>query len=294
MQTLAVDVVQAADPGFWRAREPGFQVEGLAAGHSRPAAPAALSDARRMRLLGDLLSDGYHVAGRLIPGARAARLLGLVRRLRRDGLPLELCWVYDEVWQLGALALLLLAAALGDDFQQLPALTVFWVEPGGGAGWRPHRDRAGSLGRDGRLASLTLWLALTPATPDNGCIYVLAPDGDRYHGSGEAGAVEPPELQHVRALPARPGEALLWNHELLHWGGRSSPRARGPRVSLGFEFVRPPSPYKARPLLALPAPPLSVRLALIADSVLGYQYMRPTSAAALTLATALAERYSTW
>ncbi len=163
-----------------------------------------------------------------------------------------------------------------------------------GAGWRPHRDRVGSLRADGRLASLTLWLALTPATPDNGCIYVLAPGGDRYHGSGDAGAVEPPELQHVRALPARPGEALLWNHELLHWGGRSSPRARGPRVSLGFEFVRPPSPYKARPLAALPAPPLPARLALIADSVLGYQYMRPTSEAALALALALRERYPTW
>ncbi|PNH04087.1 hypothetical protein TSOC_009776 [Tetrabaena socialis] len=55
----------------------------------------------------------------------------------------------------------------------------------GGRGWPPHRDRPTMplLPPDRLPPYLTLWVALTPATPDNGCIHVLPADLDPLYDS---------------------------------------------------------------------------------------------------------------
>jgi len=269
-----------AEPAFWRAREPTLHIEALPAAQPRMAAGAALER---------LMNVGYFRADGLIAPAQARVLAGVVRRLRRAGWPLELAWVYDELWQLAGWARAPLAAALGDDCQHL-ALAMFWVDADRETtGWAPHRDRRGSLLADGRLRSLTAWLALTEATPDNGCVYVLPAHLDPAYRSGDqSDEVVLSTLQDVRALPARPGTLLMWTHELLHWGGRSSGRARGPRISMGIEFVRAATPYPAAMGVGLPGvPPFRERLRVIADSILRYQRMRTTPPGWLEVADAI-------
>ena len=56
-------------------------------------------------------------------------------------------------------------------------------------------------------------------------------------------------LEAVRALPAAPGDFLVWNQAVLHWGSRSTPRAEESRVSMAFEFQRLDVPPFNRPLL---------------------------------------------
>jgi hypothetical protein len=43
-------------------------------------------------------------------------------------------------------------------------------------------------------------------------------------------------LQGTRALPAHPGAAMGWNHQLIHWGSVSRGQT-GPRISIGLEFL---------------------------------------------------------
>ena len=81
-------------------------------------------------------------------------------------------------------------------------------------------------------------------------------------------------MTSVRALPAQPGDVLVWNQAVLHWGSRSSPRAAETRVSMAFEFQRTDSEPFAQPIIP-PGTPLSfeMRLKLIARQVLQYRHM---------------------
>jgi ectoine hydroxylase-related dioxygenase (phytanoyl-CoA dioxygenase family) len=82
------------------------------------------------------------------------------------------------------------------------------------------------------------------------------------------------ELPSIRALPVQPGEILVWNQAVLHWGSRSSTRATQSRVSMAFEFQRSDSAPFAQPIIA-PGQTLSfdMRLKLIARQVLQYRHM---------------------
>jgi hypothetical protein len=57
------------------------------------------------------------------------------------------------------------------------------------SGWSPHRDRPAtgpdSFREDGTPRYLTAWVALTDATPETSCLYVLpAPQDEGYYASG--------------------------------------------------------------------------------------------------------------
>src|SRR5256885_1184270 len=73
---------------------------------------------------------------------------------------------------------------------------------------------------------LSVWIALTDASVESGCIYVLP----RSHASaailngnwttdsvtlGDTVRV----LSGARALPAAAGSALVWDFDLVHWSG---------------------------------------------------------------------------
>ena len=44
------------------------------------------------------------------------------------------------------------------------------------------------------------------------------------------------DLSGARALPATPGSAIMWEGNVVHWGGRASRRAARRRVSIGCTF----------------------------------------------------------
>ena len=202
-----------------------------------------------------------------------------LENLARHSLPPVCIYVYDQPWLLFAALRPLISHFLGDDFRLLPN---FWAwhlstEPGS-SGWPPHRDcQAETRFPDGLggqiLMSLSLWVPLTDATIDNGCMHVLPrPMEARY---------DPPlddpdriDFSHGKALPAKAGSLLGWPQDLFHWSGRATGRARIPRMSLSLEFQNPAFEPLRAPLLEIDRPPpLATRLALIADQFERYRHM---------------------
>src|SRR5207244_2616081 len=94
----------------------------------------------------------------------------------------------------------------------------------GASGWPPHCDDANRPNR------VTVWIPLSDATLDNGCMYVVPRD--------RAAADADARLQACRALPAAAGSILGWNFDVLHWGSTCT-RPGEPRIAISQEFIAP-------------------------------------------------------
>lgn len=80
---------------------------------------------------------------------------------------------------------------------------------------------------------------------------------------------------------------------MLHWGGRASRLATGPRISAAFEFQRADTPAFNSPLLDPPSrlPSFTERLGLIGKQVLQYRQMYPLAPEVEALAVDLRDRF---
>jgi hypothetical protein len=157
----------------------------------------------------------------------------------------------------------------------LPDFWLWNVDPAKGeAGWKPHRDRGHlALRDDGGPISLTTWIPLSDATPLNSCMYVVPAHADPTYGTPRENEIHF-ELPAIRALPAKPGEILVWNQAVLHWGSRTSHRATESRISMAFEFQATDSKPFNTPILASDKPvPFDLRLRLISKQILQYRHM---------------------
>ena len=95
----------------------------------------------------------------------------------------------------------------------------------------------------------------------------------------------------VRALPVEPGDYLIWNQAVLHWGSRSSRLAQGPRISMALEFQRGDvAPFNGPLLPPLTRPGFEARLKLVAKQILQYRHMYPLTPAMQGLAEAIQAR----
>src|SRR5206468_1829864 len=118
-----------------------------------------------------------------------------------------------------------------------------------------------------------------PFAPLNGCIHALPlrlDDRFKYWAFGGEGSSMVLQPQNIRALPAPAGALLAWNHNLLHWGGRASRLAAGPRCSAAMEFQR--ADMKPREIPAVdPTYMLTFQeqLALIGRMIVHYQDTYP-------------------
>lgn len=206
------------------------------------------------------------------------------------GLPPVFCWVYDPAWQCFQRLAPVIEHTLGGKALVLPDFWAWHVDPSKSeSGWRPHRDRNfGSLAPDGAPLSLTCWIPLSDANPMNGCMYIVPAHADPHYNSPQAGMHIAAQGFLARALPAAPGEYLIWNQAVLHWGGASSEFASAPRMSIALEFQRAGVPAFNTPLLELStAPSFEKRLKLIAKQILQYKHMYGFSSQLTGLATAL-------
>ncbi|MDX1570440.1 MAG: phytanoyl-CoA dioxygenase family protein [Xanthomonadales bacterium] len=264
-----MQIEQIKDPDYWRKLIPGLTVsEG-----GEAMAPAEVSTGARDRE--QLMQEGYVQFDGALERRQAERLAEAVLQLGRSGyLPL-FGFIYDEFWDAFSALGGLLRFALGDQVKMLPEFWVWNVDPGREeAGWRPHRDKQiDTLLADGMPKSATVWMALTDATPLNGCMYLLPASRDKAYRDFESGRT-PVELQSVRALPVPAGSVLLWNQRVYHWGARSSRFATEPRISMAFEFQRGDVDPFHEPLLPVPCrPPFDERLKLIGKQILQYRHM---------------------
>jgi hypothetical protein len=275
---------------FWRELCPNLGIE------TRTALPeAALGDVKE--LFERLRHEGYvNVPGVLGPGT-IEPLRDCIALLHERQIPLAFAFVYDEFWQVFQSLARFMEAALGTSYRALPDFWVWHVPASEQAmGWGPHRDRVQpTLDDDNSPHSLTVWLPFTDATPLNGCIYMLPAHLDerfklrRWDGEDNTQVKEP---QNVRALPAPAGSLLAWNQGVLHWGGRASRLAEGPRASAAFEFQRGDRVAFNQPLLdPSRTPAFRERLGLIGKQVLQYRHMYPLTADVQRVAELLRDRY---
>lgn len=290
MVQVGLSANQAQRPDFWRELASELSIE------SKGAVPGAeLGDLSR---LGELLRrEGYVNVANALPESFIAPLRACIAALHERRIPLAFAFVYDEFWQAFRAVAPLLEAMLGKGYRALPDFWVWHVVPSEkAAGWGPHRDRVQpTLEPDNSPHSLTVWLPFTDATPLNGCMYVLPAHLDerfrlrRWDGEGN---IVVKDLQNIRALPATAGSVLVWNQAVLHWGGRASSLAGGPRSSVAFEFQRGDRPAFNQPLLdPRELPPFQQRLGLIGKQVLQYEHMYPLSPEIAALARTLRERF---
>lgn len=288
-QDVAKQLAQLSDAGLWRGIAPALHVGDaqLAAPAVKPIAfPAGVIDSVRA----DLVREGYFQLPPQDWGIEVATLAAGVAALDTAGFPPVFLFMYDEAWFMFARLRGLLAAVLGESFRMQPAFWAWHVNgKREGAGWSPHRDMGHkSLLPDRSPKSLTVWLPLTEATPQNGCMYVVPADREIYYGTARE-QESPITLQDVRALPSAAGGVLGWTQALFHWGGRARQPVTTPRISISVEFQRGDQPPIFEPQFD-PAATLDVvtRLRLIMRQALQYQHMYPLPAEMRTVAEALA------
>eukprot|EP00978_Attheya_sp_CCMP212_P036942 scaffold170959_cov30-Attheya_sp.AAC.1 len=220
----------------------------------------------------DKLEDGGHPNNeqqQLLVTKLAAAISGLDGT---HGYPATFVLLYDETWELARIASQVLSSAsssTNENNNNILALNfdmLAWHIRPGEAGFSPHRDRqplnvADSFTSNPKKSHaeqaqqeakyVTLWMALTDATPENSCLYVIPKPYDPGYMAGDdkdndedldplTRAVSTKEsYQHIRALPRRAGESILFTHRILHWGSRGNPTSstqqkNKPRIAISF------------------------------------------------------------
>lgn len=249
------------------------------------------------RLAEKVRTEGYFQTRAVFPLPLIHRMRSCVERLRSQNWPPAFAFVFDEFWAILRTASLerLLSSFLGQGYRQNSAIWTYYVSTQkGSAGWAPHQDGGGEQ-------RLSVWLRLTDATLDNGCMYVvprnLVPDSlpAKYTKWDSVSQAELSQLlQCSRALPATAGSLLGWDTSLIHWGSVPSGSAV-PRISIAVEFLgarATPTAYD-RPLLDMTSlPTFEQRLYVIGKCIADYKKFEPRMAKFAEVAQRLMARSS--
>ena len=259
----------AVNPAYWRRLVPGLTVEGPAAG---AVAGRRKSTAGPGGALARMQVEGFCEGGAVLSKGEARALRAGMDAVAAAGWPDVFVYLFDEPWNAARTprARALLSALLADGYVQIPDFWAYRTPAGPGHhGHGPHRDVLWPLlMADRRPVSLTLWVPVTDATLDNGCISVVPMNLELDdHPTDELVSHYGPDftaaalLHRARALPAPAGHALSWNHFIRNWGGFSSAQAKAPCLALAWEFMRADQGFWSHPHThfteaAVPSPPM--------------------------------------
>jgi len=271
----SLNIETVSEPQFWQALAPMLHI---AQSNYHVVSTPEIPEEQKLYLNQLMQHEGYFHGSIGAWHSPLEPLVAVIEQLKRLGLPPVFAFVYDEMWQLAIKLSSTLSCLLGESYWMLPDFWAWHIDPAQSeTGWKPHRDKGyRALRADGSPSSVTLWIPLTPATTLNGCMYILPADRDPVYGTDQDQDWNI-HLPEIRALPANPGEFLIWNQAVLHWGSHSSPRAAGqPRISCAFEFQRSDIPAWNQPFI-VPTGFLNFheRLMLICKQILQYQHMYP-------------------
>jgi hypothetical protein len=201
-----------------------------------------------------------------------------IMSLVRIGLPPVFIFIYDEPWKIQYQTKNIVKKLIDGNYKLLPDFWAWHVEQGE-SGWKEHRDKgAKSMFDDNSPKSLTLWVPLTNAFPENSCMYILPANKDRHYSEENPPNLSfgfPGNLSDIQALPAKPNDVLIWNQKVVHWGSTSnSSHSLGPRISLAFEFQRDDVEPFNKPLIDPNSlPTYNERLQLIGKQIIQYTHM---------------------
>jgi len=261
---------RARDVSYWSSLAPDLAIGGQAEAFVRPADSDAAA-----RATGHLRQHHYFKADPIFDVAALERLNGAIDTLRAAGWPPVFALVYDVFWSClrHPTIAAVVGAHLGDGYRQIPHVWVHLVPALVGArGWMPHFDGF-------RPRRMTIWIALTDATVENGCIYIIPPDSmpesmrTRDFDAPVAMRDVMRAVHSTRALEAGAGAVLGWDFDVFHWGGRAD-APRSERRSISLEFIAAGERLEAdeAPLIDVSGrlPSFATRLAVIASALTNY------------------------
>lgn len=268
----ALDISRLTDRSMWEAFAPRLHIEDP---DMLPRAGLVIfNDDQARSVQGQVRKEGYFQATNVSWGLDLGLMVETVRALSAASLPPVFAFLFDEFWVPFRKLAPIYHSLLGN-YAMLPDFWVWNVDPKRAeSGWAPHRDKGAiALFPDGTPKSITTWIPLTPATPLNGCMYIVPAQHDRTYGTAQENT-HTFDMQSIRALPGVPGDFFIWNQAVLHWGGRSAAHGQESRVSMAVEFQRGDIPSFHDPLINPHITlPFNVRLKLIAMQILQYRHM---------------------
>jgi hypothetical protein len=266
LETLAA---RARDVSYWSSLAPDLAIGGAAESFDAADAEAV------QRAAGHLRRQHYFKADPIFDAAALRRFNAAIDALRDAGWPPVFALVYDVFWSCLRHPLIagVVGAHLGGGYRQIPHVWVHLVPALAGArGWMPHFDGF-------RPRRMTIWIALTDATVDNGCMFIIPPDSmpeplrTRDFDTMVAMRDVMRAVHATRALEVEQGAVLGWDFDVFHWGGRAE-APRSERRSISLEFIAAGERVEAdeAPLVDVtgPLPPFATRLAVIASALTNY------------------------
>ncbi|KAL1520001.1 hypothetical protein AB1Y20_023482 [Prymnesium parvum] len=272
---------------YWRRLAPGLHVDD--AQFASACVPLVLPDSRLAQLRLQLRRDGFFkLAPHEMPwSVSLTHMRRAVKRLVGRGWPASLLLMYDEVWAM-AWQLSGVMQAVSGCVNALDTLAWMVTPALGQSGFAPHRDRQptdvrASFRPDGTPKYCTAWVALSEASADTSCLYVVPRGVDPGYDAGDdhSAAAEDPlarvlksdeAVQAVTACHLRPGGAVFFSHRVMHWGSRGRRDCERPRISVSFGCADPSfeRPYFKKPAAHLPFPKPSLRAALVSAQLINY------------------------
>ena len=213
----------AVNPVYWRELCPHVPLDSAQALHDASSVNHQLVDS----CVNQLRTRGYFKTSPLIPESTLSSMRECVEAVRNAGWPPVFAFLYDPFWAVTRIPFVaeFLLADLGDEFNIIMSrVWCYYVPPSRGAGgWTPHADAYSNPAN-----RLTVWIPLTDATLDNGCMYVV-PKDFAYGGA-------PPKRERLRADTVRSDYAL----DLLH-SCKALPAAAGHGTGLAPHVGERPS-----------------------------------------------------
>lgn len=233
-------------------------------------APLPVDDAALAEALRGFHADGYLVLERLLPPDLCDALASGATQLRAAGFPSLFLFAYDEAWRAVFGLARVLDAVLGPDHGVVPDVWAWHLERGAAErGWAVHRGLYHDV-RDanGRPQFVNLWIPVTDVDPTNACMYVVPTPLDAGYPASKR--VSDTDLANARPVPAPRGSVVLWNANVLHWGGKMTPQASSDRISLSFSAHAPRADGDLGPRITF-----HERIDLLADMILVYGHHAP-------------------
>jgi ectoine hydroxylase-related dioxygenase (phytanoyl-CoA dioxygenase family) len=202
-----------------------------------------------------LIRNGYALVDDLFD---VQRLRQGIEDLHKHNLPATFILLFDETWRLACESKRVLEQA-SHKKNVFNYDLLAWYIPPGSPGFSPHRDRQpddapSTFHSDDQQAKfITNWIALSDATPENSCLYVIPKPYDPGYTKGDSdnvaddndindcdeakssrnsdGSADPlhralsskESFQHVRCLPRKAGQSILFTHRIIHWGSQGDP-----------------------------------------------------------------------
>jgi hypothetical protein len=218
--------------------------------------------------------DGHFVFEKIFAADSLTEIRATIEDLSAHGVPAIFVSLFDEFWEMVHALRPIGQALLGEEYQIFPDYWVWHIDHRKSqAGWRPHREAVINVpDPDYPTESLSLWVALSDATTENGCMYVLPKSKDK--GYPHTIKFDIGTLQHVKALPVPAGSVIGWNQSVFHWGSSNSREATGPRISFAMELC-PISQKRDIPLMMKSdhLPSFEERLRLVAMQFVNYKHL---------------------